>query len=189
MHKQLMLLGLLLRGSRHGYELNQTIHAHGVIYADMKKANVYYLLSRIAEQGLVTMESEASVHGPRGEKLIYTITDAGRQRFADLLRLVLQHYEPQHSGIEVAIVLLDTLSAAEAIDLLGERRRNAVARANTIANEFDFNVDRPLPVALAADHLLSTVEAEIAWIDRALERLGALSDAGAPIPRVRKSDG
>lgn len=188
MHKQLMLLGLLLRGSRHGYDLNRAIHAHGVIYADLKKANVYYLLSRMAEQGLVMMHSEASAHGPRGEKLVYTITDAGRQRFSELLRLVLQTYDSMHSGLEVAVVLLDTLSAAEAIDLLEERRRNAVARANAISDQFDFDTKRPLPVALAADHLLSTVEAEIAWIDRALRRLHELSDSGAPIPRVRRRD-
>lgn len=184
MHKQLMLLGLLLRGPRHGYELDQIIRAHGVIYADMKKGNVYYLLGRMADQGFVTVQSEVSAHGPRGEKLIYAITEAGRERFGELLRKVLQHYELIPSGIEVAIVLLDTLAASEAVELLQERRRNAIAKANAITDEFDPSADRPLPVALAADHLLSTVEAEIAWIDRTLERLRPLSEAGLPIPRI-----
>ena len=186
MHKQLMLLGLLLRGPRHGYELNRAIHAHGVIYSDLKKANVYYLLNRMAEQGYVTVLAEASTHGPRGEKLIYSITEAGKVRFAELIRAVIRRYEPVHTGIEVATVLLDQLSAAEAIELLEERRKMAVAHRDALAREFNTPEKRPLTVAFAADHLFASVDAELAWIGRTLDRLRPIDQADGAVPKMSR---
>src|SRR5438445_2764250 len=148
MHKQLLLLSLLLRGPRHGYELHRALRAHGVIYADLKKANVYYLLSRMAEDGYVHVDAQESPHGVRGEKLVYSITDAGRRRFDELLRQTLRHYEPLRSGLEVAVVLLNQLSPSEGIRLLEERRRNVETARAAITGEFEPGVSRPCAVDL-----------------------------------------
>jgi DNA-binding PadR family transcriptional regulator len=178
-HKQLLLLGLLLNGPRHGYELNRALRAHGVLYADLKKANVYYLLGRMAEDGFVRVEAQDSPHGIRGEKLIYSITDEGRLRFEELLRETLRRYESVHTGLEVAVVLLNQLDPADAVCLLEERRRNVESRRDSIIHEFTPGAPRPLPLNLAADHMLATVNAEIAWIDHALERLRSVPSEAA----------
>src|SRR5579884_2444623 len=100
MHKILLLLGMLFPRPLHGYELYQIIQAHGELYADLKKANLYYLLDRLAKDGYLDMEVEAGARGVRGERLIYTITDQGRTHFYQLLRETLLQYEPVHTGIE-----------------------------------------------------------------------------------------
>src|SRR5215469_817490 len=101
MHKELHLLGLLLLGPKTGYQLHRITEAHGELYTDLKKGNVYYLLDRLAKSGALEVTAEAGAPGPRRERLIYAITDHGRQRFHELLRAVLRTYELPHTGVEV----------------------------------------------------------------------------------------
>jgi DNA-binding PadR family transcriptional regulator len=172
-HKQLMLLGLLHHGPMHGYELHRIVQAHGELYTDLKKANVYYLLERLAQDGCVEVRAEAGARGARGERLVYGLTSRGRARFDELLRLVLRDFEPAHTGLDVAVVYLNRLPPAEAVNLLQERRSIIAMRRDKTATELG-DVDlRGLPGALAADHLLSLMDAELAWVERALARLTA----------------
>jgi DNA-binding PadR family transcriptional regulator len=157
----------------HGYELHRIVQAHGDLYTDLKKANVYYLLDRMAQDGYVEVSVEAGARGARGERLVYALTSRGRARFDELLRLVLRDFEPAHTGLDVAIVYLNRLPPAEALSLLEERRSTIASRRNKTATELG-DVDlRGLPGALAADHLLSLMDAELAWVERAVARLTA----------------
>jgi DNA-binding PadR family transcriptional regulator len=170
-HKRLLLLGLLREGPRHGYELNQIVRAHGTIYADLGRANIYYLLDRMAGEGLVDMEEVAGSRGSRGARLVYRITTTGRKRFTDLLRSELTAYDPIHPGVDVAIVLAGSLPHPETIDLLRRRREVVAARQAEITAELGaVPADAVLP-RIASDHLRSLIDAELAWIDRSLTTL------------------
>jgi DNA-binding PadR family transcriptional regulator len=96
-HKVLMLLGILRQGPMSGYDLHRFVRAHGAVSADLKKANVYYLLERLAADGYLHAHAEASAHG---ERLLYSLTDLGRARFDELLR-------------EVAVMFLGNLMERE----------------------------------------------------------------------------
>src|ERR1700676_3558557 len=130
MHKILLLLGLLLRGPRHGYELHQIVQAHGELYSDLKKANLYYLLERLAKQDYLYVHAEGGKRGNRGERLVYEITDQGRTHFYELLHKILVTYQPVHTGISTAIIFLSLLPPSEGIALL-VKRRQIVAEART----------------------------------------------------------
>ncbi len=169
MHKELHLLGLLQMGPKTGYQLHGITKAHGELYTDLKKGNVYYLLDRLAKSGALEVTAEAGAPGPRRERLVYAITESGRQRFHELLRDVLRTYDLPHSGVEVGMVFLPYLDVSEATQLLAERR-NAVLERRT-AVEGDMRESDHGHVSLAQDHLLCLIDAELAWIDRTLERL------------------
>lgn len=173
MHKALLVLGLLLRGPQHGYELHRIVRAHGELYTDLKKANLYHLLGRLAEQGYLDVRAERGAQGPRGERLIYALTDQGRAHFRELLGAVLSTYEPVHTGVDVAVVFLSQLPRGEALALLEVRRSVVATRRATAATELGDVAARGLVGSLAADHLLSLMDAELAWIERALVRLRA----------------
>ncbi len=178
MHKILILLGLLLHKPRYGYELHRIVRAHGDLYTDLKKGNLYYLLDRLAREGDLTVQAEPGARGARGERLIYTLTDQGRAHFAALLREVLRTYEPAHTGVEVAATYLAHLSRDEAIAVLGERRRAVSARRRAAAADLGEAAERTpeqriAAGQLAADHLFSLMDAELAWIDRVLAHLRA----------------
>jgi DNA-binding PadR family transcriptional regulator len=170
MHKSLHLLGLLLTGPKTGYELHRIVRAHGDLYADLKKANVYYLLGRLAQQGYLTVQAEPGARGRRGERLIYSLTESGRARFHELLQQVLRTFEPVPSSIGSAVVFLPRLPRDEAIRLLEERRQSVVEHRAEVAA-----LNPPeacnTPVGLAMDHLLALIDADLAWTDRTLDRL------------------
>ncbi|HLZ63726.1 MAG TPA: PadR family transcriptional regulator [Ktedonosporobacter sp.] len=169
MHKMLLVLGMLLHQPLHGYEIHRIVRAHGELYADLKKANLYYLLERLAKDGDLRVETEPSAHGVRGERMIYELTDQGRRHFKALLRETLLNYEPVHTGVDIAVVFLAQLPPAEGLQLLVERRQAVVERrAIAVADLGDQSA--PL-MRIASDHLLSLIDAELAWIDRSLAYL------------------
>lgn len=180
MHKELHLLGLLESGPKTGYDLHRIVVAHGELYTDLKKGNVYYLLERLAAAGSLQVTTEGGARGPRRERLVYALTDKGRQRFQELLCEVVRTYEVAHTGIEVGMVLLAYLDTHDAIHLLEERRDAVLARRETI--ERDRHGAGDLYIDLARDHLLSLTDTELAWVARALQRLRERQEHGAPAP-------
>jgi DNA-binding PadR family transcriptional regulator len=169
-HKNLLLLGLLLSGPKTGYDLYRIIQEHGDLYSDLKKANVYYLLDHLAQYGYLDVQAESGARGPRGERLIYSLTEKGRARFDDLLRQVLSTYEPVPSSIGAAVVFLPYLAQDEAVGLLEQRRQSVVEQRAQVAG-FHADERQDTLVGLALDHLLALIDADLAWTDRALERL------------------
>jgi DNA-binding PadR family transcriptional regulator len=173
MHKALLVLGLLQSGPKTGYDVHRIVQAHGELYTDLKKANLYYLLERMAKDGFLQVQAEPGARGPRRERLIYALTDTGRARFQELLRTVLREYAPIHSGIEIAIVFLGQLPTTEAISVMEQRLTTVSTRRAQVASELgDFASQGTLP-QIAADHLLSQIDAELAWMERALRLLRA----------------
>lgn len=168
MHKRLLLLGFLRERPLTGYEVSRVVTAHGDLYSDLKKGNIYYLLDRLAHEGLVSMKSEAGARGPRRERLVYSLTASGKRALLALLREELQQYSPLHGGIEVAAVLLEQLPTAEARTLL--RRRLALVDATTKGLESTLSEAGRVPGS-AGDHMLLLAEAERRWVERAIGRL------------------
>jgi DNA-binding PadR family transcriptional regulator len=169
MHKELHLLGLLQIGPRTGYQLHRITKAHGELYTDLKKGNVYYLLDRMARGGELEVTTEAGAPGPRRERLVYSITESGRRRFHELLREVLRTYDLPHSGVEVGMVFLPYLEVSEATQLLSERRSTVLERRAAVAGDMESPDHGHL--SLAEDHLLCLIDAELSWIDRTIGRL------------------
>lgn len=169
MHKELHLLGLLQLGPKTGYQLHRITKAHGELYTDLKKGNVYYLLDRLARSGALEVTAEAGAPGPRRERLVYAITENGRQRFHELLRDVLRTYDLPHTGVEVGMVFLPYLDVTEATQLLSERRSAVLDRRAAIERQAQSSDHGR--VSLAQDHLLCLVDAELSWTERTIERL------------------
>lgn len=186
MHKILSLLGLLLRGPKSGYDLHRIQQAHGELYADLKKGNVYYLLDRLARDGYLDVRTEPGTRGRRGERLIYSLTDPGRAYFDELLAEVLRTPEPLYTSVGAAAVHLARLPAREALELLDERRRATQERRAQVAERQEMHQGQPL-VELALDHLLSLIDADLAWTDRAMDRLRATDqkEASEAVPAQR----
>lgn len=180
MHKELLLLGLLQSGHNIGYDLHRIVTAHGELYNDLKRGNVYYLLDRLAESGALTVTAEPGARGPRRERLVYAITERGLRRFHELLREVMLTYEPPHTGVEVGVSFLSFVPPAEAIQLLEARRQAVLARRALLDENRSRAVDH-LYIELAQDHLRSLIDAELAWIKRTAERLRQAADH-APTP-------
>ena len=180
--RMLMVLGVLHAGARHGYELHRILVAHGTVYVDFKKPTLYHLLARLAEQGVVDLKSETGARGPRGERLVYSITARGRAMFQQLLRSVLGSYDGNNGGFQVAAGFLAWIPVREAQALLrkpcaGLRARQAAMREAmeqhvSLAQSGAMTEQQATSRFLSADHLLSMMDAELAWMEKTIGYLG-----------------
>jgi hypothetical protein len=101
------------------------------------------------------------------------------------LREIVQTYEPVHTGVETAIVFLAFLPPAEGMRLLEERRLKVSERREAVARDLSDPAALAPLVRVAANHLLSLIDAEIAWIDRSLAYLRTCGWANLAQDQVR----
>jgi DNA-binding PadR family transcriptional regulator len=177
-HKALLLLGLLLQRPMTGYDLNRIARAHGHLYADLKKGNIYHLLDGLARQGHLRVTVQPGARGPRRERLVYELTPDGREAFLQLLREVLTSFEPAFAGLASAVVFLPELDREEALGLLRQRRELVFERRRLVASELS-SLEGAL-LRLAGDHLLATIDTELAWVDEALGVVARTQWPGRP---------
>ena len=118
--------------------------------------------------------------GRLGERLLYSLTPRGRKRFQRLLADEVATYETVHTGVEVGIVFLAQVPRRTALALLRKRRESIQSRRRLVQAAFGDVSGRRAFTQIAADHLLSLIEAESAWVERSLKLLSA--------PRRRSAD-
>lgn len=176
--RTLMVLGLLQSGPKHGYELHRILAAHGTMYVDCKKPTLYHLLHRLTVQGAVEVHAEGGTRGRRGERLVFALTPRGGQLFDEVLRHALSTYETVQTTFQMAAAYLPWLPAREGRQLLTRRRRAIETLHAEVVNKLEQLSREPdskqlTARSLAADHALSLLEAELAWLDRAMRHLAA----------------
>jgi len=187
--RTLMVLGLLQSGPRHGYELHRILVAHGTLNADFKKPTLYHLLHRLAVQGAVEVHAEGGTRGRRGERLVFALAPSGAERFQELLRAALSTYDRVDTTFEMATAYLPWIPPQEAHALLTKRRQAIAALHATVVSELEHLTAQAASRILAArslatDHALSRFEAEIAWLDRAMEHLATPEGRTTPLQRA-----
>lgn len=173
MERQLLLLGLLRREDMHGYRLNEFIERDLAFCADVKKSTAYYLLDKLSERGYITeVDDPTADDSGRPPRTTYSITPAGEEYFQTLLRDNLRAFERHTFPGDMGIAFMDALPASEAADLLKERRRDMQVQLDSLQAA-------PVhqgPLNLVIDHHLTHLQAEIAWLDRALAWLDQLPE-------------
>lgn len=167
--RTLLLLGLLMAQSQHGYQINEFIEHNLAAVIDMKKPTAYAILDRLAAAGYVSVQTEQA--GRRPPRHVYAITEAGAERFLELLREGLASAGSASFAGDVPLMFLDHLPEPEAAACLTRRldavRVRLAARQGLPPHGFGRGVD------LAVDHQIALLQAEAAWIEEALTRLAA----------------
>lgn len=172
MHKELLILGFVgSSGPISGYDMHRIVRAHGELFADLKKPNMYYLLDRLAQDGYLRVRSEAGTRGRSGERTLYALSASGKRRFRQLLTEEVQRFGTVHTGIEVAIVFLSQLPRARAVQLLRTRRASVEANRKRVTDAFGDVASRGVLARIAADHMLTLIDAELRWVTRSIRAL------------------
>jgi DNA-binding PadR family transcriptional regulator len=82
---ELLILFTLMRGPAHGYLIAKIINDMIGPYATFSHGRLYPLLARLEQQGLIQVEQNVSVQQGDRQTRVYRITEAGRQRFHQLM--------------------------------------------------------------------------------------------------------
>lgn len=181
--RHLLLLGLLMAQSQHGYSINEFIERNLGRVSGMKRATAYALLERLERKGLVRMDIETVGNYP--PRKVYSITPAGRASFFQLVKELLVKADEHSSAADIALMFVDWLDGDQAVELLRERirrLRETAARLSATPS----HKDAP-GVDLALERKLTLLRAEQEWLEGLIARLGE-ARPGAPEPKRRPKD-
>ena len=164
-----LLAVLAARGPAHGYDVKREHDAWFPDGRPMAFGQVYAALGRLAREGLVEVAGTEAGGGP--ERTVYALAPAGGERLAAWLA------EPTDVSavtpdeiVRKAIAALRTggdpggfLARQRAAHLRRIRELQALARAD----------DGGPAARLARDHLIAHLDADLRWLDLAVERFAA----------------
>ncbi|WJH32342.1 PadR family transcriptional regulator [Paenibacillus sp. CC-CFT747] len=190
MTMKLVILGLLMEGDRHPYEIRQTMKERRMQnYMKIQDGSLYYAIDQLRREERV--EAVELVKEPgRPDKTIYRITEAGRELFQELL---LAQVEEAGFGIH-------PLSAALAFakhgdpELLAEAFERKIGLFRAKAEEMRrLYEEHRLTVPRSVLHLMwggyERASTEQRWLERLATdaRAGRLQERGQPLEFVPSS--
>ncbi|UUZ44103.1 PadR family transcriptional regulator [Janibacter limosus] len=164
-----VLMGLLSRGPQHGYDLKR--HHDELLPAarPMAFGQVYAALGRLAGKGLVTRVATEQDSGP--ERVVYELTPAGRAEVGEWAA------EADGPGDHVANPLATKIAVAllvggepAAVAFLRRQRTAHLERMRVLTRD-KREAKGDLHRVLAADYALSHLDADVRWMEDALERV------------------
>lgn len=165
-----VLLGLLSRGPRHGYDLKRE---HDRLFPAAKPlpyGQVYATLSRLLRDGLVEVADTGPGQGP--ERTRYGLTPEGERSLRSWLGAV---EEPARYVAPALFskVVLALLSGESAEGYLRAQRAAHLERMRVLTREKSAP-GAPLADVLACDYALLHLEADLRWIEVTAQRLEPL---------------
>jgi PadR family transcriptional regulator AphA len=166
------ILGLLARQPMSGYDIKRLLKSLDWLIGSPSFGSVYPSLHALLKGGLASMDVVPGEDKP--PRKVYSITEAGRQALQEWLS---QPVEPGTSlkTFLMRLMLASNLSRAGLIAHLKQRRSQvAVHRANLEQVTGAEGETVGLGQHLAFDYGLVAARAELAWLDRTLERLSQL---------------
>lgn len=179
------LLGLIAQQPRHGYELHAAFTAlvGGQEIWDVKPAQIYSTLARLAESQLVIEESVEKDGGP--EKRIYAITPAGE---ADLRAWFNSGVLDAHLHDEFYVKLMVGLALGEvdARKILQVQRTALYRELHRVTTQRQL-IDPKTALAqiLLLDKTVMHLEADLRWIEMVEARLDEVRRQPLPQPEPK----
>ena len=162
-----VVLALLRRGPAHGYDLKRD---HDAWFPDARPlafGQVYATLGRLQRTGQVEVLETQTAGGP--ERTVYALTDSGEQQLRDWLA------EPAQAAASSAeeIVRKTVAALRTGADAAGFLARQRVAHLRRIRDLSAAPTDVDPAARLARDHLIAHLDADLRWLDLAVERVAA----------------
>ncbi|MEL3960962.1 PadR family transcriptional regulator [Lysinibacillus endophyticus] len=166
-HRSLILLGLLMGQSQHGYQINEFIERNLSTLTNMKKPTAYATLDKLNQKGFIDIQLEQE--GNRPTRKVYSINESGRNYFYKLLLDNLSSAESVNYQGDIGLMFIDFLPMEKAIPALKERLKK---------NEKLIELFKQTPthgngtgVNLAVEHKITMLEAEVAFLEKTIKRL------------------
>ena len=102
--QELLLLGLLRQGPKHGYDIKTKIKQILSLFAGVDLKSIYYPLRILEKKGLVV--KKAVKPGRRPERIVYALTPKGEIRFNELLSKSLLNLKRPQFSLDLSLYFL-----------------------------------------------------------------------------------
>jgi len=166
-HRSLLLLGLLMSDSQHGYQIHDFIEKNLQFISNMKKATAYSLLDKLSKKGFIDVSVEYD--GNRPPRKVYSINDEGRKQFYHLLLKNLSEPENIFFEGDIGFMFIDQLPLNESIEALKikyvELEKQYQAIKHLSIHECSSGV------RIAMNHKKKMLEADLSFISDTIQHL------------------
>lgn len=175
-----VLLGLLAQGDRHGYDLKREHDERFPAARPLAFGQVYAALDRLTKQGKVTPVEVERVDGP--DRTVFSLTGKGRASLDEWLAEV----EPAAPFVAnpLAIKASIALIASDEATASGYLQRQRAAHLARMRELTALKTDPGTSIldVLSADYAIAHLDADLRWLDTALNRFTQLSQAISATP-------
>jgi PadR family transcriptional regulator AphA len=163
------ILGLVNQQPMSGYDIKRFLKSLGGLTGSSSFGSIYPTLHALLADDLVTVD--VAYRQDKPPRKIYSITEAGKQVLQEWINHPVKSSASMRAFV-MRLILASNLLQDGLIAHLKQRRSQVAAHHATLeqrAREPDERVD--LGQHLALDYGLAMAMAELAWLDRTLERL------------------
>jgi DNA-binding PadR family transcriptional regulator len=158
------LLGLLMTGPKHGYELHQEFSEELGRVWRLGRSNLYAQLKELDAAGWVTVEEE--FQSGRPPRQVYHLTEAGREQFLQWLHRPTPHL--RHIRLEfLARLYFFELLGLPGLEQLVEQQRTLLESHSRSLREAAGRAENRFDELVLAFRL-GQMEAVIEWLDHCL---------------------
>lgn len=167
--RSLILLGLLMGQSQHGYQINEFIERNLSTVTNMKKPTAYATLDKLNQKGYIDIQLEQE--GNRPTRKVYSINENGRNYFYKLLLENLASAEKVNYQGDIGLMFIDFLPKEKTIPALEERLRKNKKLIETFKQTPSHEIRRG--VNLAVEHKITMLQAEVTFLEKTIKQLQA----------------
>lgn len=173
-----MVLGLLSRGQRHGYDLKREHDERFPAARPLAYGQVYTTLDRLHRRGQVSPLAVQRVDGP--DRTVYEITEEGRSELEEWLRAIEEPvpHPANPFATKMTVALLLGRDAVATRYLRAQRTAHLDRMRELTKTKTDPAAS--LQKVLAADYALAHLKADLRWMEAALQRVAALKEELGP---------
>lgn len=177
------MLGALARhGAMYGHQIRRDARmGRADLWSDVRPGSLYSALHRMADEGLIEpVRIEQS--GKMPARTVYAITAEGQRELRALRAEALEEIAIRPDPVDLALVMSADLDPGVLRGYVEDRIRALSAQAAQHA-QHAHQAERTWPDASAADDLVAEhtrlrIEAELAWHQMVLDRIGKLAAGG-----------
>lgn len=168
-HPDLVVLGLLAEGAKHGYQIEERIERDNIrIWAKIGMSSIYHSLNKLEEKGMVASKTASSKRG--AGKFVYSITSRGRSHLANLVSKALASRASVYSDRIAGLVFAPNLSGANLEGALSKSEKGVGTALRGIKSR---RKEQTHPVAdIVLEYYQAIFEAEKKALKRAKMLLG-----------------
>ncbi len=168
---EIPVLGLLAERDMHGYDLHREIELAGLRrWMTASKVAVYKALERLERNGC--LESRTDRAGNMPERVVYSVTDRGRERLRDLVYDLVASEEAISSPTCLSLYFIDHLPSHDALTAVEARIAFLEGQLMVMEGEVSMleGVGTQLE-ALIRRHDIDRYQLEITWLQEVAECL------------------
>jgi DNA-binding PadR family transcriptional regulator len=118
---RLVIMGLLMKGPAHGYDLKQTLERELSPFFEISSTPLYYTLKKLEHEGLVTKWS--TVSGRRPKKDVYRLTAKGEEEIKELLLKNITYLHRPSLNLDISLYFFNLLDPEDVVKTLKGRLR------------------------------------------------------------------